>query len=119
MIKTFFGALLTVSLMLGAAQAMAAGAIAVNDSDGTKASEVGYAIGTGATRDDAGANALAECKKAGNASCKVAVRYDTCGAYAGNTSSAGIGWGATEAAAKAKALDDCGGSCTIIVSDCQ
>ncbi|MBF0354873.1 MAG: DUF4189 domain-containing protein [Alphaproteobacteria bacterium] len=107
------------ALILHSGAVMAAGAIAVDDEEGVTASEVGFAIGTGATREAAAADAMKECKKAGNKSCKVAVRYDTCGAYAGSKSTFGIGWGSTESAAKSKAMDECGSGCKIVVSSCD
>lgn len=119
MMKSFFAAALAVGLLLGSPDARAAGAIAVDDADATKASEVGYGVGTGATREEAGIDAVRECKKAGNSSCKVAVRYDTCGAYATSKDYTGVGWGSTEGEAKANALEACGAGCRVAVSDCQ
>lgn len=115
----FIACVLAVGLCLASAGAFAAGAIAVDDEEGSKASEVGYGIGTGATREEAGRDAMKECKKAGNSNCKVAVRYDTCGAYAASKTVSGIGWGSSEGEAKANALEACGGGCRIVVSDCQ
>jgi hypothetical protein len=110
---------LAVGLCLASTSTFAAGAIAVDDEEGSKASEVGYGIGTGSTRDEAGRDAVKECRKAGNSNCKVAVRYDTCGAYAASKTVSGIGWGSSEGEAKANALEACGGGCRIVVSDCQ
>jgi len=119
--KTFLKmtAIVAVGLFFAVTEASAAGAIAVDDEAGSKAADVGYGIGTGATREAAGANSLVECKKAGNASCKVAVRYDTCGAYAASTEHSGTGWGSSESAAKANALEACGAGCKLVVADCQ
>lgn len=116
--KMIAAAVMAAGLALSGA-AWAAGAIAVDDADATKASEVGYGIGTGATREEAGIDAVRECKKAGNSSCKVAVRYDTCGAYATSKDYTGVGWGSTEGEAKSNALEACGAGCRIAVSDCQ
>lgn len=112
--------MIAVAAVLGfSGAAMAAGAIAVDDEEGMKATEVGYGIGNGATREEAAAVAMRECKKAGNSGCKVVVRYDACGAYAASKNYSGAGWGATEGAAKAKALEECGNSsCKVVVSDC-
>ena len=112
-------AVVAVGLFFAVTEASAAGAIAVDDEAGSKASEVGYGIGTGETREAAGKDALVECKKAGNSNCKVAVRYDTCGAYAANREVSGIGWGSSEGTAKANALEACGSGCKVVVSDCQ
>lgn len=119
MMKSFCAVTLAFGLLLGGIEARAAGAIAVDDEAGSKADEVGYGIGTGATREEAAADAKRECKKAGNSECKVAVRYDTCGAYAASKQYSGTGWGSTEGAAKANALDACGSGCKIVVADCQ
>lgn len=99
--------------------AFAAGAIAVDDDEGD--TDPGYGVVTGAgSRDEAGRAALAECKKQGNKNCKVAVRFDTCGAYASSKKYSGIGFGASLAVAKSKALDECGNSaCKIIVAECE
>lgn len=99
--------------------AFAAGAIAVDDEEGE--AEPGYGVITGAaSRDEAGQQALAECRKQGNKSCKVAVRFDKCGAYAASKQNFGIGYGNTEGLAKAKALEDCGANaCKIIVAECE
>jgi hypothetical protein len=115
-----FLSMVAVAAVLGfSGAALAAGAIAVDDEEGTKASEVGYGIGQGATRDAAAAAAVRECKKAGNANCKVVVRYDGCGAYAASKNYSGAGWGTSESAAKAKALEECGNSaCRVVVADC-
>ncbi len=107
------------ALVLHSGMAMAAGAIAVDDEAGIGASDVGFGVGSGSTREEAGADAVRECKKAGNKSCKVAVRYDTCGAYAVSKEYSGIGWGSSESAAKKKALDECGSGCRIVVSSCD
>ncbi len=115
--KTLPRLLLLASLILPLG-AFAAGAIAVDDEEGE--SDPGYGIVTGyATRDEAGKEALAECKKQGNKNCKVVVRFDKCGAYAANKKSYGIGFGGTVQAARTKALDECGGGCKVIVSDCE
>lgn len=106
-------------LIAQAGSALAAGAIAVDDEEGLKASAVGYGVGAGNTREEAAQAAMAQCKKAGNDGCKVVVRYDKCGAYAASKSHSGIGWGTSEDAAKTKALDDCGDKCKIVVSDCD
>lgn len=117
--KKAFSLIVVVGLFLAVTEAFAAGAIAVDDEAGSKASDVGFGIGTGDTREAAGSDAVAECRKAGNSNCKVAVRYDTCGAYAASREHSGIGWGSSEGAAKGNALEACGSGCKIVVSDCQ
>ena len=120
MVRSMTSALALTALISISNAALAAGAIAVDDSVGTKASEAGYGVGSGSTREKAAADAVAQCKKAGNDSCEIAVRYDMCGAYAASTEYAGIGWGKSEADARKKALEDCGDSaCKVVVSDCS
>ncbi|HWW49375.1 MAG TPA: DUF4189 domain-containing protein [Xanthobacteraceae bacterium] len=101
--------------------AWAAGAIAVDDEEGTSARDAGYGIAVGKkTREDAAAAAMEACREEGNKSCRVAVRFDVCGAYAANKKVYGVGWGDTEAAAKRKAMDECGEtSCKIVISGCD
>ncbi|MCE7027288.1 DUF4189 domain-containing protein [Jiella avicenniae] len=100
---------------------LAAGAIAVDDEEGMKAGDVGYGTATGySTREAAGAAALKNCRDEGNGNCKVVVRFDTCGAYAGSADYFGIGWGESQRAAESAALEQCGNnSCRIVVSDCE
>ena len=101
--------------------AMAAGAIAVDDDGDISGGDAGYGIVTGeASREDAAKAALKQCRSSGNSSCKVVVRFDVCGAYASCKKYFGGGWGNTDAEAQRKALDECGqGSCKILVSDCE
>ncbi len=114
-------ALFALSLTVVAAPlpVLAAGAIAVDDEEGDNPGEVGYGVGYGSSRDEAASAALAECRKAGNKSCKVAVRYDTCGAYAASKEHYGVGWGANKMTATAKALEACGAGCKLVVADCE
>ena len=116
---TLAAAAIALGLSFGLSTAWAAGAIAVDDEENVKPSEVGYGVGWGPTRETAAAEALAECAKAGNAGCKVAVRFDSCGAYAASREHYGVGWGNSKAAAEAKAKGECGGQCQIVVSDCE
>lgn len=117
--RTFASMLAVTAALTFSGAAFAAGAIAVDDEEGTKASDVGYGIGSGSTRDEAASAAMKECKKAGNSGCKVVVRYDTCGAYAASKKYSGIGWGKSEDVARSKALDECGSGCKIVVADCD
>lgn len=107
------------ALAMQAGAAFAFGAIAVDDEAGTRASEVGYGIGFGDTRREAEREALRQCRAVGNGECRVAVWFETCGAYASSRRRAGIGWGRTLEIARERALDDCGDRCRIVVSDCE
>jgi hypothetical protein len=113
-----FRTLLATALVLPLAS-FAAGAIAVDDEEGE--TDPGYGVITGAaSREEAGRQALAECTKQGNKNCKVALRFDKCGAYAGNARYFGVGWGNTLQAAQKKALDDCArSSCKVLVAECE
>ncbi|APV50022.1 hypothetical protein BWI17_10205 [Betaproteobacteria bacterium GR16-43] len=96
-------------------QALAAGAIAVDeDQDLT-------AYGASSGRDskfEAGRIALGKCVETGHHSCKVAVRYEYCGAYAASWRFSSTGTGRTKAEAIANALKDCS-ECKVVVADCE
>ena len=104
-----------------ATTALAAGAIAVDDEQGARATDVGYGFVTGyESRHAAERAAMKECRRHGNRNCTVAVWFETCGAYAGSPTYYGIGWGTSESEAKHAALDQCGESaCRIVVSGCE
>jgi hypothetical protein len=99
--------------------AFAAGAIAVDDEEGER--DPGYGIVTGASsRAEAGRDAMKECRKQGNKNCKVAVRFDTCGAYASSRKNSGIGYGKSVDVARTMAMNECGTkACKIIVAECE
>ena len=100
--------------------AAASGAIAVVDDNGDSANDVGFAVGRGDTQASAVKDAMADCKKAGIKGCKIAIKYDECGAYATSKERFGAGEGSTEAEAKKAALKNCGNSsCKIVISDCS
>lgn len=111
---------LTISLLVATnvTSALAFGAIAVNDEQGMSAEEAGYGLGWGSTQKEAEENAVKECKSAGNETCKVAVWFEQCGAYAGDRVNYGIGYGSSQKVAESMALESCP-NCKIIVSDCQ
>ncbi len=96
--------------------ALAAGAIAVDDED---RGEAGYGWVIGAkTMDDAGPAAMAECFEGGNKACRVALRFEACGAYAASWRFSNAGRGATKAEAIANALKNCK-DCRVVVADCE
>ena len=100
--------------------AVATGAIAVDDEPGAKPSDAGYGIGFGDSKESAMKAALAKCKDAGNASCKVVVWFEKCGAYASSFEKYGIGWAGSKDGAEQKALDNCGNShCKVVTSECD
>jgi hypothetical protein len=115
-VRVAFAAAIILSTQVSSAFAF--GAIAVNDAQGTSASEAGYGLGWGSSRKEAERNAVRECKSAGNDDCTVAVWFEQCGAYAGDRVNYGIGYGATQKVAEDMAQESCP-KCQIIVSDCQ
>jgi hypothetical protein len=97
-------------------QALASGAIAVDDEDG---GEAGYAWITGAkSQDTAGWVAMSQCIEAGGKACRVAVRFEACAAYAASWRFSSVGRGPTKASASMMALRNCEG-CKIVVADCD
>ena len=111
--------LLGLAMLALAGSAMATGAIAVDDEEGDE--DVGYGIATGHDSKDAAQKAaLAQCRKAGNKNCRIAVWFEGCGAYASSKKYYGVGWGKTLKAAESKALEACGrSSCAVEVSECD
>jgi hypothetical protein len=111
--------LLAVASLILPLGAFAAGAIAVDDEEGE--TDPGYGVVTGmGSRDEAAREALKECRKQGNKECKVAVRFDKCGAYAASKKYSGIGYGRSEDVARTMAMNECGNrACKIIVAECE
>lgn len=118
-IKNGFSKLALALLLSAPAMAMAIGAIAVDDEEGSD--EPGYGFVSGYDSKEAARKAaLGECKKAGNDDCQVVLWFETCGAYAASEKFYGTGWGATLAKAEGMALEKCGDkSCKVVVSDCE
>lgn len=111
------------TLLLAAAlaiptSAMAIGAIAVDDEVGAQA---GYGVSVGfSTESEAKAEALKECRSAGNKSCEVVSTFKMCGAYAASKSYFGVGEGESQKVAEARAIEECGNkACKIVVADCE
>jgi hypothetical protein len=79
-----------------------------------------YGLGGGDTEEEANANALKFCTEAGGKSCKMAVTYPACGAYAASKKGGGWGKNTTKKTAEAAAISGCNDdSCKIVVSDCN
>jgi len=96
------------------------GAIAVDDSMDTHPDDVGYGYSAGHNSEAAArSGAIRECKNSGNDSCKIALTYRTCGAYASSQRHYGVGEGSTESQARSAALQSCGSGCKIIVAECE
>ena len=98
--------------------ALAAGAIAVDDEEGETEPGYGFVVGAD-SREEAGKQAMKECKKSGNTECKVVVRFDTCGAYAASKKYYGVGWGGTKEKAISMAMGKCEGKCRVVIADCE
>jgi Domain of unknown function (DUF4189) len=119
LMRATMGAAFVMTLL--SSPALAVGAIAVDDDIGVSADSVGFGYFTGAgDKKEAERGALRECRKHGNDSCKVAVWFDTCGAYAASEKHSGIGYGASKEIARHQALEDCGSEhCRIVVAECE
>ena len=79
-----------------------------------------YGVGGGDNEAEATTNALKFCKESGGESCKTAVTYLACGAYAASKANGGWGKAPTKKAAEIQALAGCGDDhCQVIVSDCN
>jgi hypothetical protein len=103
-----------------AANAYAAGAIAVDDEEGEHHEDVGYGVATGEhNREEAAGAAMRRCRQEGNKSCRVVVRFDKCGAYAVSSGHFGVGWGNSLRAAQTMSLKECGSNCRVAVSECE
>lgn len=117
--KSVFAALAVAgALALSAAPALAAGAFAVDTERGQAAGDEGYGIGWGDSREEAGREALRECRKAGNDNCQIVARFDSCGAYVSSRTKYGVGWGSTKEDAKAMAFDNCP-NCRLVLAECE
>ncbi len=120
--KRSIRAVVTAGLLLGAAQsAFAWGAIAVDDEAGQSARDIGYGYVTGANSEAAAERgAMAECRKRNTKNCKVALTFETCGAYAVDKSNWGAAEGISEAASRRGAIAYCGtAACKVAVAVCN
>ena len=94
------------------------GAIAVDDQVGDDEPGYGFVTGEGSA-DAAKSKAMKECKASGNDNCKVAVWFKNCGAYASGKKVYGYGFGDTVDVAKKKSMEMCGGSCKVVIAECE
>ena len=79
-----------------------------------------YGVGGGDSEQEATDNAIKFCKEAGGTTCKVAVTYNQCGAYAASKSHGGWGKAPDKAGAEAQAISGCSNEhCKVVVSDCN
>jgi hypothetical protein len=111
-------ALLLLFVLAICPNALAIGAIAVDDEAGNRDAGYGLVVGYD-SKEEAFKAALAECRQAGNKGCRTVSWFETCGSYATSRNYYGAGWGASRKAAEKMALEACGGGCSIVVSECE
>jgi hypothetical protein len=105
-------------LCLAPVSAFAWGAIAVDDEKGSSNAGFGYVTGEDSEK-AAERGAMKECR-ARNKSCKVAITFESCGAYAASANRWGTGEGVTKGAARRIALANCGNeACKLVVAQCD
>ena len=93
--------------------------IVVDDNLGSAKGNGDYAVGQGASRQEAERIAMSNCTQGGNLSCKVKVTYRQCGAYASSVRAGGAGVGRTITEASAAALSMCQDpACQVVIADC-
>lgn len=107
-------------MALTPAAALGWGAIAVDDSKGQNADDVGYGFVIGEDSEKAANNgAIKQCKTK-NKSCKAVIAFEQCGAYAVSGNRWGTGEGVTKGAARRQALANCGNeACKLVVAECD
>jgi len=103
--------------ILVSAQALAAGAIVVNDEEGPLQTEWFVSVKSGSD-EIAARDALSQCRSEGDKSCLVAVRFEQCAALADSSRFYRVGRGSTAAEASENALHDCPG-CRIVQTACD
>ena len=78
-----------------------------------------YAVGQGASRQEAERVAMNNCTLGGNKACKVKITYQQCGAYASSPRTSGTGLGSTMDQASVVALASCRDqTCRVVIADC-
>lgn len=99
------------------ANAMAAGAIVVDDEEGP--AQTAWFVSVKAGSDELAArDALTQCRSEGKKSCLVAVRFDQCAALADSSRFYRVGRGGTAYEAGQDALRNCPG-CRIVQTACD
>jgi hypothetical protein len=102
--------------ILAATQAVAGGAIVIDEQDGPQPTT--YFVAVKHAQKDAARTALAQCRAQGHDSCLVAVRFEQCAALADSSRFYRVGKGASIAEASAAALKNCPG-CAIVQAACD
>lgn len=103
--------------VLVSANAMAAGAIVVDEEEGPAPTSWFVSVKAGSD-EIAARDALAQCRSGGNMSCHVAVRFDQCAALADSSRFYRVGRGSTAWEASQNALRNCPG-CRIVQTACD
>lgn len=98
-------------------QALASGAIAVNQEEGASTEDYSF-VSMASSGDMASRYARYECRMQGHKSCVVLARFEQCGALAVSDKFFHVGTGATMAQASRKALEHCAG-CVIAKAACE
>ena len=115
------GTALTMALSLApmASHAASFDTIVIDDNIGGAKGNGDYAVGQGATRQEAERIAMSNCTLGGNKACKIKVTYQQCGAYASSARTSGTGLGPTMDQASAAALATCRDqTCRVVIADC-
>ena len=108
--------MLAVSVLVSA-NAMAAGAIVVDDEEGLAQTAWFVSVKSGSD-ENAARDALAQCRSEGKKSCLVAVRFEQCAALADSSKFYRVGRGSTAYEASQDALRNCPG-CLIVQTACD
>jgi hypothetical protein len=103
-----------------AAPVFAHGAIAIDDEQQTQ-TQTGYGMAAGrASPEDAERAAMWDCHEFGNDHCRVAVKFEQCGAYAAAREHQGYGHGSTRGIAVKNALAMCkDATCKVVIARCE
>ncbi len=93
--------------------------IVIDDTMGGAKGNGDYAVGQGASRQEAERIAMNNCTLGGNKACRVKVTYQQCGAYASSARTSGTGLGPTMDQASTAAMATCHDqTCRMVIADC-
>ena len=93
--------------------------IVIDDNMGGAKGNGDYAVGQGASRQEADRIAMSNCTLGGNKACRVKITYQQCGAYASSPRTSGTGLGPTIDQASSAAMATCHDqTCRVVIADC-